>query len=67
MAPTESIPLSSQNQPPSSESKSSKGNNKPEEAQLETDPSTVKHLQDTVGRSDDLTDPSTDKYLRGAT
>jgi len=66
MAPTESTPPSSQNQP-SSEPKSSKGGDKPEEAQPETDPSTAEHLQYTVGGSGDLTDPSTDEHLRGAT
>ncbi len=62
MAPTESTPPSSQNQP-SSEPKSSKSDDKPEEVQPETDPSTVKHLQNTVGGSDDLIDPSADKHL----
>ncbi len=49
MAPTESTP-SSPNQS-SSEPKSSKGGDKPEEAQPETEPSTAEHLQSTVGGS----------------
>ncbi|KAG9231514.1 hypothetical protein BJ875DRAFT_486936 [Amylocarpus encephaloides] len=48
MAPTESTPLSSPN-PSSSEPKSSKGDDRPEEAQPETDPSTTENLQSTVG------------------
>ena len=63
MAPTESTTTSSSNQP----SSESKGDNKLEEAPPETDPSTVKILQSTVSGSDELTDPSTDEYLRGAT
>jgi hypothetical protein len=66
MAPTESTPPSSPNQS-LFEPKSSKGDDKPEEAQPETDPSTTEHLQSTVGGSDELTDPSTEKHLREAT
>jgi hypothetical protein len=63
MAPTESTTTSSSNQP----SSESKGDNKLEEAPPETDPSTVEILQSTVSGSDELTDPSTDEHLRGAT
>ena len=66
MAPRESTPARSLNQS-SSEPKSSKGDNKPKEAQPETDPSTAEHLQSTVGRSDELTDLSTEEHLREAT
>lgn len=66
MAPRESTPPSSQNQS-SFEPKSPKGDDKPEEAQPETDPSTAEHLQYTVDGSNELTDPPTNENLRGAT
>lgn len=65
MAPTENT-QSSPNQPPS-EPKSSKGDNKPKEAELKTDPSTAEALRHTVATSDDITDPSTAKHLRETT
>ncbi len=37
------------------------------EAQLEPDPSTAEHLQSTVTRLDELTDPPTEEHLREAT
>ena len=52
------------NQSPS-ESKSSKGDDNPEEAL--SDPSTTKLLQSTVDESNKLVDASTDQHLRGAT
>jgi hypothetical protein len=47
---------------------SSKVDNKPETAQNpSTDPSTTKHLQQTVSGSSELTDPATEEFLQTAT
>ena len=63
MAPT-GIPPSSPNQP-SSEPEGD--DNKSEEVQPETDPSTADHLESTVSGSDELIDPSTEGHLQGET
>jgi hypothetical protein len=83
MAPTEmagpQMAQAGQSTPPSSpdqsssEPKSSKGGDKPGEAQPETarnqltDPSIAGLLKFTVNGSNELTDRSTDEFLRGAT
>jgi hypothetical protein len=41
--------------------------NKSEEVQPETDPSTADHLESTVSGSDELVDPSTEGHLQGET
>jgi hypothetical protein len=58
MAPTENSNQSSSE---------SEGDNKSEEVQPETDPSTAEYLESAVGGSDKLTNPSTEGHLQGAT
>jgi hypothetical protein len=41
--------------------------NKSEEVQPETNPSTADHLDSTVSGSDELVDPSTEGHLQGET